>query len=88
MCSRTIPTHRHRLARLLPYFLSFAAGFVVAVLLFSRREAEAPDPDWEAKYRDLSRRYRELAERIAIAESRPAARSGATSPETSSKERT
>lgn len=52
--------------RLLPYLLSFAAGFVVGMLLLRRFEggSSSESSEWEAKYRELLSRHRDLSRRL------------------------
>ena len=52
------------LLRLLPFLFCFGAGFVVCLVLVARSRPPGAARDWEAKYHDVSRRYRELSERL------------------------
>ena len=50
--------------RLIPYLLAFAIGFFVGMLLFRRKEERIATSQWEAKYRDLLDRYRDLTRKL------------------------
>jgi len=50
--------------KLLPLFLGFAAGFMVALLLLRQAGSRAKTAQWERQYRELLQRYRELSQRL------------------------
>ena len=50
------------MALLIPFAIAFAFGFFVSMVLFNRRKADGEN--WEAKYRELNGRYRELTRRL------------------------
>ena len=55
------------MAKLIPYIVTFAFGFFVAMMLFNRRGSsggEGDDESWESKFHKLNKRYRDLTGRL------------------------
>lgn len=51
--------------RLIPYLIFFAIGFLVAAMLFRRRNSDdEPSSDFEKRYRELLSRYRDLTRKL------------------------
>lgn len=48
----------------IPYLIAFAAGFLACMGLLRRRGSPAVPGGWEAKYREVFQRYRDLTQRL------------------------
>lgn len=64
------------MVRLVPFLVCFGAGFFAGVMLALRggRSRGAFSTDWEAKYREVEGRYRDLTRRLEDADRKASAR--------------